>query len=235
MLYFRFRAQSLRSRFIFRHFLFKATNKWTYTQEQHKVKYVIQEQLHIHLGSKTPDPALSGWPAQPPVLNLNNMNKICVSRWSWKVKTWMWLKSQRVVRSRGKTGLRCGRCWLQTNCCFIKTDNKKRVWYKTSFLYCFIISHLSLLWTDLTQVCPKTDKTEMSICQFSKLFFLFPCLNRNVFVCVQKQGGKTDVVQLCGAVIEWTTEKSSRKNVFQVTNKCTLHWTWGLYQQMSST
>ncbi|XP_037345101.2 rho GTPase-activating protein 15 [Pungitius pungitius] len=31
-----------------------------------------------------------------------------------------------------------------------------------------------------------------------------------------KPGSKTDVVQLCGAVIEWTTEKSSRKNVFQV-------------------
>ncbi|XP_073329915.1 rho GTPase-activating protein 15 [Pagrus major] len=33
----------------------------------------------------------------------------------------------------------------------------------------------------------------------------------------QKPGGKTDVVRLGGAVIEWTTEKSSRKNVFQVT------------------
>nr|XP_046259613.1 rho GTPase-activating protein 15 [Scatophagus argus] len=33
----------------------------------------------------------------------------------------------------------------------------------------------------------------------------------------QKPGSKTDVVQLCGAVIEWTTEKSSRKNVFRVT------------------
>ncbi|XP_028249112.1 rho GTPase-activating protein 15 [Parambassis ranga] len=32
-----------------------------------------------------------------------------------------------------------------------------------------------------------------------------------------KPGGKTDIVQLCGAVIEWTTEKSSRKNVFQIT------------------
>ncbi|XP_037542177.1 rho GTPase-activating protein 15 [Nematolebias whitei] len=32
-----------------------------------------------------------------------------------------------------------------------------------------------------------------------------------------KAGGKTDVVQLCGAVIEWTTEKSSKKNVFQIT------------------
>ncbi|XP_040005189.1 rho GTPase-activating protein 15 [Xiphias gladius] len=32
-----------------------------------------------------------------------------------------------------------------------------------------------------------------------------------------KPGGKTDVVHLCGAVIEWTTEKSSRKNVFQIT------------------
>ncbi|XP_042351256.1 rho GTPase-activating protein 15-like isoform X2 [Plectropomus leopardus] len=31
-----------------------------------------------------------------------------------------------------------------------------------------------------------------------------------------KPGSKTDVVQLCGAVIEWTTEKSSRKNVFQI-------------------
>lgn len=33
----------------------------------------------------------------------------------------------------------------------------------------------------------------------------------------QKAGSKTDVVSLCGAVIEWTPEKSSRKNVFQVT------------------
>lgn len=33
----------------------------------------------------------------------------------------------------------------------------------------------------------------------------------------QKPGGKTDVVQLCGAVIEWAKEKSSRKNVFQIT------------------
>ncbi|XP_072253711.1 rho GTPase-activating protein 15 [Leuresthes tenuis] len=32
-----------------------------------------------------------------------------------------------------------------------------------------------------------------------------------------KPGAKTDVVQLCGAVIEWTTEKSSKKNVFQIT------------------
>uniref|UniRef100_A0A8D3B212 Rho GTPase-activating protein 15 n=1 Tax=Scophthalmus maximus TaxID=52904 RepID=A0A8D3B212_SCOMX len=32
-----------------------------------------------------------------------------------------------------------------------------------------------------------------------------------------KAGGKTDVVPLCGAVIEWTKEKSSRKNVFQIT------------------
>ncbi|XP_031735432.1 rho GTPase-activating protein 15-like [Anarrhichthys ocellatus] len=34
-----------------------------------------------------------------------------------------------------------------------------------------------------------------------------------------KPGSKTDVVQLSGALIEWTTEKSSRKNVFQVTNQ----------------
>ncbi|KAE8299086.1 Rho GTPase-activating protein 15 ArhGAP15 Rho-type GTPase-activating protein 15 [Larimichthys crocea] len=34
----------------------------------------------------------------------------------------------------------------------------------------------------------------------------------------QKPGNKTDVVlPLCGGVIEWTTEKSSRKNVFQIT------------------
>ncbi|KAA8577598.1 hypothetical protein FQN60_007332 [Etheostoma spectabile] len=32
-----------------------------------------------------------------------------------------------------------------------------------------------------------------------------------------KPGSKPDVVQLCGAVIEWMTEKSSRKNVFQIT------------------
>lgn len=30
------------------------------------------------------------------------------------------------------------------------------------------------------------------------------------------------MVHLCGAVIEWTTEKSSRKNVFQVTNRLKL-------------
>ncbi|XP_042283126.1 rho GTPase-activating protein 15 isoform X2 [Thunnus maccoyii] len=34
---------------------------------------------------------------------------------------------------------------------------------------------------------------------------------------VLKAGSKPDVLQLCGAVIEWTTEKSSRKNVFQIT------------------
>uniref|UniRef100_A0A3Q3X6P4 Rho GTPase-activating protein 15 n=1 Tax=Mola mola TaxID=94237 RepID=A0A3Q3X6P4_MOLML len=33
----------------------------------------------------------------------------------------------------------------------------------------------------------------------------------------QKTGSKVDVVPLCGAMIEWTTEKSSRKNVFQIT------------------
>ncbi|KAM7380988.1 hypothetical protein PAMP_004250 [Pampus punctatissimus] len=32
-----------------------------------------------------------------------------------------------------------------------------------------------------------------------------------------KAGSKPDAVQLCGAVIVWTTEKSSRKNVFQIT------------------
>nr|XP_043875604.1 rho GTPase-activating protein 15 [Solea senegalensis] len=32
-----------------------------------------------------------------------------------------------------------------------------------------------------------------------------------------KPDGRTDVVQLWGAVIEWITEKSSRKNVFQIT------------------
>ncbi|KAI4787753.1 hypothetical protein KUCAC02_036271 [Chaenocephalus aceratus] len=32
-----------------------------------------------------------------------------------------------------------------------------------------------------------------------------------------KAGGKTDVVELCGAAIEWTPDKSSRKNVFQIT------------------
>uniref|UniRef100_W5KZY0 Rho GTPase-activating protein 15 n=1 Tax=Astyanax mexicanus TaxID=7994 RepID=W5KZY0_ASTMX len=34
-----------------------------------------------------------------------------------------------------------------------------------------------------------------------------------------KPGGKTDGVDLCDAVIEWTTEKSSRKNVFQITTR----------------
>ncbi|XP_029942601.1 rho GTPase-activating protein 15-like [Salarias fasciatus] len=32
-----------------------------------------------------------------------------------------------------------------------------------------------------------------------------------------KAGGRTDVVELSGALMEWTTEKSSRKNVFQIT------------------
>nr|XP_020473610.1 rho GTPase-activating protein 15 [Monopterus albus] len=32
-----------------------------------------------------------------------------------------------------------------------------------------------------------------------------------------KPGSKTDVVQLCGAITRWTTEKSSKKNVFQLT------------------
>ncbi|XP_068184530.1 rho GTPase-activating protein 15 [Antennarius striatus] len=33
----------------------------------------------------------------------------------------------------------------------------------------------------------------------------------------QKPGGQTDAVLLCGAVIDWTTQKSRRKNVFQIT------------------
>lgn len=44
-------------------------------------------------------------------------------------------------------------------------------------------------------------------------------LGKRVHVIVlspQKPGGKSDGVDLCGAVIEWTTEKSSRKNVIQV-------------------
>lgn len=49
-------------------------------------------------------------------------------------------------------------------------------------------------------------------CYFSKYLYF-------QLSCVQKSGGKTDVVQLGGALIEWTTEKSSRKNVFQVPNK----------------
>lgn len=52
---------------------------------------------------------------------------------------------------------------------------------------------------------------------------LFSSLPLNLFICVKKQGSKTEAAQLCGAVIEWTPEKSSRKNVFQVQNKCTLH------------
>ncbi|XP_015832148.1 rho GTPase-activating protein 15 isoform X3 [Nothobranchius furzeri] len=32
-----------------------------------------------------------------------------------------------------------------------------------------------------------------------------------------KAGGKIDVVSLCGATIKWTSEKSSKKNVFQIT------------------
>ena len=50
---------------------------------------------------------------------------VCVSR--WKVNTWTWLKSQMVVRSRGRTGPRCGACWPQTSCCSTRRDNKKRV------------------------------------------------------------------------------------------------------------
>ncbi|XP_075886555.1 rho GTPase-activating protein 15-like [Nelusetta ayraudi] len=33
----------------------------------------------------------------------------------------------------------------------------------------------------------------------------------------EKKGSKADTVQLCGAVIGWTMDKSSRKNVFQIT------------------
>ncbi|XP_069010543.1 rho GTPase-activating protein 15 [Embiotoca jacksoni] len=40
--------------------------------------------------------------------------------------------------------------------------------------------------------------------------------NKDKQETAQKTGSKTDVVQLNGAVIEWTTEKSSRKNVFQI-------------------
>lgn len=35
---------------------------------------------------------------------------------------------------------------------------------------------------------------------------------------LQKSGIKPEVVDLCGALVDWTTEKSSRKNVFQVGN-----------------
>lgn len=42
------------------------------------------------------------------------------------------------------------------------------------------------------------------------IFFLFP---------FQKPGYKPECVDLCGARIEWTSEKSSRKNVFQVRGK----------------
>lgn len=51
----------------------------------------------------------------------------------------------------------------------------------------------------------------------------FDCVTSDLvsILSVQKAGSKADVVQMCGAVVEWTTEKSSRKNVFQVTNKQT--------------
>ncbi|XP_030643035.1 rho GTPase-activating protein 15 [Chanos chanos] len=35
-----------------------------------------------------------------------------------------------------------------------------------------------------------------------------------------KPGFKPEKVDLCGAVVDWTTEKSSRKNVFQITTSC---------------
>nr|XP_023671766.1 rho GTPase-activating protein 15 isoform X2 [Paramormyrops kingsleyae] len=35
-----------------------------------------------------------------------------------------------------------------------------------------------------------------------------------------KQGCKSETVDLCGALVGWTTEKSSRKHVFQITTSC---------------
>ncbi|XP_048834454.1 rho GTPase-activating protein 15 isoform X1 [Brienomyrus brachyistius] len=35
-----------------------------------------------------------------------------------------------------------------------------------------------------------------------------------------KQGCKPEMVDLCGALVAWTTEKSSRKHVFQITTSC---------------
>ncbi|KAF3843870.1 hypothetical protein F7725_002719 [Dissostichus mawsoni] len=50
-----------------------------------------------------------------------------------------------------------------------------------------------------------------------------------------KAGGKTDVVQLCGAVIEWTPDKSSRKNVFQAESYSTASkWFDGIKKTVDS-
>lgn len=43
-----------------------------------------------------------------------------------------------------------------------------------------------------------------------------------LFSTFQKPGYKPECVDLCGARIEWTSEKSSRKNVFQVRGKAFL-------------
>lgn len=58
--------------------------------------------------------------------------------------------------------------------------------------------------------------SELNFIWFSVLLKCSCQISECIFLCVQKPGGKTDVVPLCGALIQWTTEKSSRKNVFQV-------------------
>lgn len=47
----------------------------------------------------------------------------------------------------------------------------------------------------------------------------FRCPFHNCVLCYpQKPGIKPEGVDLCGALVDWTTERSSRKNVFQVGN-----------------
>uniref|UniRef100_A0A8C1PDP9 Rho GTPase-activating protein 15 n=1 Tax=Cyprinus carpio TaxID=7962 RepID=A0A8C1PDP9_CYPCA len=56
--------------------------------------------------------------------------------------------------------------------------------------------------------------TWVVLCSNQLLFFKE---SKQEAVANLKPGGKSDGVDLCGAVIEWTTEKSSRKNVIQIT------------------
>uniref|UniRef100_A0A671RMS2 Rho GTPase-activating protein 15 n=1 Tax=Sinocyclocheilus anshuiensis TaxID=1608454 RepID=A0A671RMS2_9TELE len=58
------------------------------------------------------------------------------------------------------------------------------------------------------------NSTWAVLCSNQLLFFKE---SKQEAVANLKPGGKPDGVDLCGAVIEWTTEKSSRKNVFQIT------------------
>nr|XP_031533631.1 rho GTPase-activating protein 15 [Vicugna pacos] len=59
--------------------------------------------------------------------------------------------------------------------------------------------------------------------RFNQILFFLTCITSVVcflfllHFCLQKTGNKPESVDLCGAHIEWAKEKSSRKNVFQIT------------------